>query len=188
LPISQEELNALQWGMTAEEVEGAITALPDKVERVESAGLMQTLYTYECVEDDGYYWYVILCVTDENGFEGINYHFPTDDTDSLYAELSEVCADEGGIYDPTTDEFSFWHFDEKEHTVMLFNLGTEVQFSVFPLFPESDRGYNYNESGEYEPSKQPVKESPDTGISDTSVVIGIGLIAIGAAVIFRRKK
>lgn len=189
---SDEELSALSWGMTAEEVEAVLTTAPDNTERTESAGTMQNLYTYEGVELNGYSGYLIVCASDEFGLDGINYHFATDDPYGLYTELSEHLKAEGGIYDPTTDEFSFWHFDDKNYTVMLFNLGTEVQYSYFPLFAEEDRGYNYdsgiaNEAEDIEVSEQPVKDSPDTGIADAAVVTGIVVLAAGV-LIFTYKK
>ena len=179
---SDEELSALSWGMTAEEVEAVLTTAPDNTERTESAGVVQNLYTYNEAELNGYSGYLIVCASDEFGLDGINYHFTTDDPYGLYAELSEQLKAEGGIYDPTTDEFSFWHFDDKNYTVMLFNLGTEVQYSFFPLFAEEDRGYSYdngiaNETEDIEASEQPVKDSPDTGIADVSVVTGIAVLA-----------
>ncbi len=138
----QRGTGKLEWGMTLEETEAAMGVPYDKIEEVETSEEHQTLLTYENTSFKGFECYLILCVTEENGYEAENYHIPTDDADKLYYDFKEQLRSECTEYTETGDELSFWHFDGEgeNYTVFLFNLGNEVQFSYFPLFAEAERG------------------------------------------------
>ena len=146
----EEELAQLKWGMSLDEVDEIITVSPDAVENVMSADLPQTLFTFENQVFEGYNSYLIVCVMDDTGLDGINYHIPTESPETVYKELGKMLSDQGGLYDPTTDTFSLWHFDDDNYTVMLASWGAEVQLSYYPLFDKESRGENCGEEFVYE--------------------------------------
>ncbi len=142
--VSAEEMaqGGLEWGMTLNETIAAIGSDYDKIEETESSGEHQTLITYESIGFKGYESYMVICVTEERGFEAVNYHIPVDNADELYSCLRDNLTEQCTEYSETDSVLSFWHFDgeNEAYTVFLFNLGDEVQYSIFPLFSEEERG------------------------------------------------
>lgn len=137
----EERLSKLKWEMSLEEVAETIGTEADSKETETTAlGETQTLLTYENQVYEGYDSYLIVCVIDDKGLNGINYHIPTDNPEELYVVIGKKLSADGGIYDPTGETFSFWHFDSDNYTIMLANFGTEVQLSYYPLFAEDERG------------------------------------------------
>ncbi len=181
-----DSVDQLDWGMTIEEVE-AIMGTPDKMEDefVSGSGQVQTLLTYNDVKFRGYDSYVILCITDENNLEGINFHFPTDNSRALYAEffekLKQMCTEYES--DGADDIISLFHFDNGSSTIFLFDLVYEVQYSCFPLFEEGCR-VNPQKGGAAAEFHEP---SPETGNAGAAVYAAIAALA-GTAVLLTRKK
>lgn len=146
----KDRLAMLKWGMGLEDVMETIETRPDNTEtEMANYDATQTLLTYENQVYEGYDSYLIVCVIDNTGLDGINYHIPTSNPESVYIELGKILDKKGGLYDPTDETFSFWHFDNENYTVMLANFGAEVQLSYFPLFTEEYRGYNCGSEFEY---------------------------------------
>ena len=179
-------IDQLDWGMTIEEVE-AIMGTPDEKEDefVSGSGQVQTLLTYNDVDFRGYDSYVILCITDENNLEGINFHIPTDDSRALYAEffekLKQMCTEYES--DGADDIISLFHFDNGSSTIFLFDLVYEVQYSCFPLFEEGCR-VNPQKGGA---AAEFHESSPETGNAGAAVYAAIAALA-GTAVLLTRKK
>lgn len=129
-------LSELRWGMTEKQVETALSEIPYDEKTFETREYEnQTLYTYNDITFDGKHnGYLIICVTDKDNLCGVNFHFPTDNSVPLYKELCEKAEKEGGIPSPDNmDMIAEYHFPEDNHTVMIFDFGTEVQYSYFPL-------------------------------------------------------
>lgn len=130
-------LSSLRWGMTEEQVEKELSSIPYDEKYNETRPYEnQTLYRYEDITfDKKYDGYLIICVTDKDGLCGINFHFPTENSDSsVYDELCKKAEKEGGIPSPDNmDILAEYHFPENNHTVMIFDFGTEAQYSYFPL-------------------------------------------------------
>lgn len=180
-------LAQLKWGMTVEEVE-AIMGTPDEKEEdvASGGGQMQTLLTYNDADFRGSNSYIILCYTEENGFEGVNFHIPTDNSSGLYAELFGQLKQECTEYEETTDTLSLFHFDNDNYTIFLADFGSEVQASYFPLFEEGcvvDRQKGGNEAAAvvHEPS-------PETGNAGAAVYACVAALAGTAAVLARKKR
>jgi len=132
-----ERVASLEWGMWIDEIKQILIDEPDSTaNETTSLGETQTLFTYENQIFEGYDAYLIICVVAAKGLDGINYHIPTDNPEAVYQELGKMLSDKGGVYDPTTDTFSLWHFDDENYTVMLASWGGEVQLSYYPLFAE----------------------------------------------------
>lgn len=131
-----DSLSELKWGMTEAEVEKVISATPCDEKYNETRPYEnQTLYKYEDVTfDEKHKGYLIICVTDKDGLCGVNFHFPEDNTKEVYENLCKKAESEGGIPDPDNMYMmATYHFPENNHTVMVFDFGTEVQYSFFPL-------------------------------------------------------
>lgn len=129
-------LSSLRWGMTETQVEKVLSAIPYDEKYNETRPYEnQTLYKYEDITfDEKYDGYLVICVTDKDGLCGVNFHFPTDNASSVYNELCEKAETEGGIPSPDNmDILAEYHFPENNHTVMIFDFGTEAQYSYFPL-------------------------------------------------------
>ncbi len=135
-------LGNLRWGMTAEEAEAAMNISYDSYEEFDSYDQKQKLFTYENTELLGFPCYVILCVTEENGLEGVNFHIPYDDSASLYKELLESMKLQCTEYEETGDTVSLGHYEGEyeNYTIFLMDLNGEVQYSYFPLFEKDERG------------------------------------------------
>jgi len=182
-----DSVDQLDWGMTIEEVE-AIMGTPDEKEEdvASGGGQMQTLLTYNDVNFRGYNSYVILCITDENNLEGINFHFPTDNSRALYAEffekLKQMCTEYES--DGADDIISLFHFDNGSSTIFLFDLVYEVQYSCFPLFEEGCR-VNPQKGGGTAEFHEP---SPKTGNAGAAVYACIAALAGTTAVLTRKKR
>ena len=187
-----EEINSrlaqLEWGMSLEEVE-AIMGTPDEKEEdvVSGGGQVQTLLTFNDVDFRGSNSYIILCYTEENGFEGVNFHIPTDNSSELYAKLFEQLKQECTEYenDGAGDIISLFHYDNDNTTVYMFDFFYEVQVSYFPLFEEGCRvnpqkGGNENAAVVHE-------TSPETGNIGAAVYACVTALA-GTAVLLARKK
>lgn len=129
-------LSELRWGMTETQVEAVLSDIPYDEKSYETRTYEnQTLYTYEDITfDEKYKGYLIICVTDKDGLCGVNFHFPTDNASTVYDELCKKVETEGGIPSPDNmDIIAEYHFPENNHTVMIFDFGTEAQYSYFPL-------------------------------------------------------
>ena len=181
-------LAQLEWGMSLEEVE-AIMGTPDEKEEdvVSGGGQVQTLLTFNDVDFRGSNSYIILCYTEENGFEGVNFHIPTDNSSELYAKLFEQLKQECTEYenDGADDIISLFHYDNDNTTVYMFDFFYEVQVSYFPLFEEGCRvnpqkGGNENAAVVHE-------TSPETGNTGAAVYACVTALA-GTAVLLARKK
>ena len=129
-------LSELRWGMTEKEVEKILSSIPYDEKSYETRPYEnQTLYKYEDVTfDEKYIGYLIICVTDKDGLCGVNFHFPADNASSVYDALCKKAEKEGGIPSPDNmDILAEYHFPLNNHTVMIFDFGTETQYSYFPL-------------------------------------------------------
>lgn len=180
----QKGLAELKWGMTLEETEAAMGVPYDKIEEEESAGIKQTLLTYENTDFNGYDSYIILCIEEEVGFEAVNYHIPTDNSEQLYSELSEELKSKCTEYEETDSMLSFCHFDNDNYTVFLFDLGSEVQFSYFPLFPKAFRGEVVTGGGAVQSDAH--EPSPETGNAGAAVYMCV-LSLTGAVMLVLKK-
>jgi len=137
----EERLSKLKWGMELDDVMKIIDTEPQKKEvETTSQNETQTLLTYENQVCEGYDSYLIICIVEGKGLNGINYHIPTDNPEELYAVLCKELEKRDCLYDPASEIFSLWHFDNDNYTIMLANFGPEVQLSYFPLFSEEERG------------------------------------------------
>ena len=182
-------LAQLKWGMTVEEVE-AIMGTPDEKEEdvASGGGQMQTLLTYNDVDFRGSNSYIILCYTEENGFEGVNFHIPTDNSSGLYAELFGQLKQECTEYenDGADDIISLFHYDNDNTTVYMFDFFYEVQVSYFPLFEEGCR-VNPQKGGN-EAAAVVHEPSPETGNAGAAVYACAAALAGTVAVLARKKR
>ena len=133
----------------------------------------------------GYDCYVVLCYTDENGFEAVNFHIPEDITwglayDALLVQLKEECTE----YEETDDRLSLLHFDDDNYTIFLADFGSEVQVSYFPLFDKADRENAVKGGGAVELSPTP---SPETGNTPAAMLVCIMTVS-GVAALLTKKK
>ncbi|MBQ8727895.1 MAG: hypothetical protein IJY83_05335 [Oscillospiraceae bacterium] len=130
-------LSELRWGMTETQVESVLSSIPYDEKSYETRPYEnQTLYTYNDITfDEKYNGYLIICVTDKDGLCGVNFHFPTENNAlSVYGELCKKAEAEGGIPSPDNmDIIAEYHFPKDNHTVMIFDFGSESQYSYFPL-------------------------------------------------------
>ncbi len=146
-------LYKLKWGMTLEEVEAIMWRTYDKIEEYESgSGQLQTLLTYEDVNLYGFDGYIILCLTEENGFEGLNFHIPIVENNSMeiYNGLLEDWKTECTEYELTGDTLALLHFDYNNFTVFLSDFVSEVQLSFYPLFPKEERAETFEGGNEWQ--------------------------------------
>lgn len=146
-------LDQLKWGMTLEEVETLMGESYDRIEEYESgSGQLQTLLTYEDVNMYGFDGYIILCLTEENGFEGFNFHIPAIGVDGMeiYNGFLEDWKTECTEYELTSDTLALLHFDYNNFTVFLADFVSEVQLSFYPLFPEEERAETFEGGNEWQ--------------------------------------
>lgn len=145
-------VDKLKWGMTLEEVEAIVGKTYDKVEEYESgSGQLQTLLTYEDANMYGFDGYIVLCLTEENGFEGFNFHITAVGADSTetYNGLLEDWKTECTEYELTGDTLALLHFDNNNFTVFLSDFVSEVQLSFYPLFPKEERAETFEGGNEW---------------------------------------
>lgn len=181
-----KSLEQLEWGMTLEETE-AIMGTPDEKEEefLSDSGQIQTLLTYNGVDYMGCDGYIILCYTEENGFEAVNFHVSTDNSRELYAKILDKMKDECTEYeyDGEDDIISLFHFDNDNCTVFLFDLFYEVQVSYFPLFDEGCRDNPLKGGG----AADVHEEFPETGNTSVAMLVCIMTASGIAAVLAGRK-
>ncbi len=164
--LDDPDIRNLKWGMTVEEV---IAHEPEelsgrKVEKSYS-DQMQTLLTYDDVEFRGYKTQMILCVVDEIGLDGVNYHIADDD---YYKVLMGELTKEYGepTYNDTDKEYSIssscsWVMPDKGLYIFILKYTGHTQLSYFCPNSLTEQADEINDSPEL---SQNVKQLEDPDI------------------------